>query len=473
VIRGIRPWLLSLTLLAVSCKSDRELTTSSEEAARLYREGTAQYERFYYDEARTTLQKSLALDSTFAMARIRLAILDASLRDETGSRTEAARALKDAMRATRRERLFVSMWYYRLTYDNSRAMAAADSLASLFPDQKEVYLFRGQILEQNKNFEAAIKSYQRAIDVDTGYALAAMTLGYAYSMVGDGDKAVAMMQRYIRLAPKEPDPLASYADILVRAGRYDEAESQYRASLGVKSDYWYSIRELGSVAIIKGKLREGERLIDSALTVIPGSNTREAERRRVHAALDMQRRDYSAAVTGFSQAVTFDSTSFDAAAGLAIALSKSGNVEAGKNVLARVFREFKARNLLESQAMASYHTLRSMLFMNEGKLDSAASECDSALGYSSTFYRSTIYRQQAEVFLRGKAYEQALAACEEALAPNRNNPEVLLTLVRIYTAKGDVQLAADIGGRLLELWSEADQDYANKREVLSLLHRTR
>ena len=50
-----------------------------------------------------------------------------------------------------------------------------------------------------------------------------MSLGYAYSRVGELEKAAVQMQKYIRLAPDAADPRASYADILVYIGRYDEA----------------------------------------------------------------------------------------------------------------------------------------------------------------------------------------------------------------------------------------------------------
>ena len=86
-------------------------------------------------------------------------------------------------------------------YENVRAAAVADSLIALYPKEAEAYLVRGQLYTQEKNVEAAVEMYERAVAADTGFALGVMSLGYAYSDLGDQDKAVSYMQRYIRMAP--------------------------------------------------------------------------------------------------------------------------------------------------------------------------------------------------------------------------------------------------------------------------------
>ncbi len=82
-----------------------------------------------------------------------------------------------------------------------------------------------------------------------------------------------------------------------------------------------------------------------------------------------------------------------------------------------------------------------------------------------------IFRQMAEINLRQKAFDDGLTACEEGLGIRPNNPDILLTLVRIYAADGDHRMAGEIGGRLLDFWKNADPDFEPRHEVLRLLHR--
>ena len=137
----------------------------------------------------------------------------------------------------------------------------------------------------------------------------------------------------------------------------------------------------------------------------------------------------------------------------------------------RIHEEFTRRGLLGSPSMAGYFYSRSVLLMRRGELGGALAMCDSAMNYTVPLQRGQIYRQMAEVYMRARDFEPALEACEEALTISPNAPEILLTLTRVYSAKGDRRMTAEIGGRLLKFWQGADPDYENRREVLRLVGR--
>ncbi len=468
VTRSILPLVL-LTALFQGCRREPPLTSSSVEAIHLYRNGVAQYEKFYFNEALELFEKSLSQDSSFAMAWARLAIVQQAVRNEDQAKACMERAMHASSRATEREQLFIRMWYYRLKFESQAAAASADSLAALYPDEKEVYLFRGYIYEQGKNFDAAIKSYQKAVQADTGYALAVMTLGYAYSAVGEQEKAIAMMQRYIALAPNEPDPLASYADLLLRAGRFNDALVQYQQSLHIKPDYWYSIREIGRVYAIQGKLHAAEKQFLTSFDLLPKNAQMGALRYNLDAGLCIARGKYEEAAVGYQKGIAADSTNFDAEFGLANALAHLGQFREGLEVVDRIHKELGHREMLTSPVIGQLFVLRSVIAMLEGTLPKALTLCDSAIAFSTMPTRGATYRQMAEVMLRQHAYEQALGACEDGLATSPNSPDILLTLTRIYHAKGDAKMTAEIGRRLLDLWNDADPEFQHKQEVLRLV----
>ena len=453
------------------CGRENRVTTTSQEALRYYTDGVSQWEKFYYREAKALFEQALAADSMFSMAWVRLAMVDGATQNEAEALTDIEKAVHYGAHVSRREQLFIRMWYSRLHYFNDAAAAAADSLASLYPDEKEAYLFRGNMYEMGKNFDAAIRSYQKAIAIDSTYALAVMWLGYAYSTSGDQEKAIEQMKRYIRLAPGAADPRASYADLLVRAGRYDEALEQYRKSLELKPDYWYSVREIGNVYATLGRLREAEEQFHRSFKLLPQGAQLEALHLAADGTLNYLRGKYEDAVGEYTNALRIDSTLGIAAYGLVQSYSKLRQFQGAEYVMDRMWKEFERRNLLQTPSMLALYVLKARVRIAQDSLKAARASCDSALQFTSPLNRSAVYREYAEISLREKNFEAALDACEEALTVNPNSPEVLLTLTKVYHAKGDVQMTVEIGGRLLALWREADPDYQNLLEVRRILGR--
>ena len=463
------PLLLFVILAIAGCGQEKKLTSGSPDAVRSYREGVAQWEKFYYPEAKRSFESALAHDSSFAMAWCRLAMVDAA----SGSEGSALRAIKEAARlapgCTRREQLFIAMWRERLEFDNSGAAATADSLIRLYPDEKEAYLFRGYLYEElDKNYDAALGCYTKAVGADSGYAQAVMSLGYAYSTLGNQEKAVELMQRYIRLAPDAADPRASYADLLVRAGRYDDALAEYRKALDLKPDYWYAVREIGTVYSILGRLREAHEQFHRSLSLLPPGPEIDAAHQVADAQLDFKRGKYSDAAAGYRRALAIDSVNYAAAEGLVHTLGKLKEFEGAHEVLRRISLILAGRHLTNSTVMLSYHLTNAGLLTDEGKYTEALGECDSAGGYSLPLTRAAVERQRAATHFAAGALEDALDDCGRALEVNPNSPPVLLTLVRIYHKSGDTRMTGEIGLRLQSLWANADPDFEDRNELLRL-----
>ena len=222
-----------LALCASGCGPDRQWTTDSDEAVRWVDTGVQQWQRFYYTEALNSLGNAVAADSQFAIAWGRMALVHLWASNMPEARALIGKAARLSASATPREQQLIRLWSHRINDERAKESALADSLILLYPQNSELYLFRGQCYEAERNFEAAVGMYEEGLKYDTAFALGMMSLGYAHSILGDQNKAVEYMQRYIRMAPQEADPLASYADILVRAGRYDEALEHYRKALTV------------------------------------------------------------------------------------------------------------------------------------------------------------------------------------------------------------------------------------------------
>lgn len=278
--------LIVSALVLAGCSKQPTLTTSSPEALRLYRDGTEQYEKFYYREAKASIEQALSYDSTFAMAWARLAAVNMNNQNESEALVDIGRAIALMGKASRREQLVIRMLDRRFHYDDVAAAEIADSLIRLYPEEKEAYVIRGIIHQIGNNLEKALQCYRQASDVDTGYALAYMYIGYAYSNLGEQDKALSAMQHYIQLAPDAANPHASYANLLMRVGRYDEALEQHRKALSLKPDYWYSFMQIGNIYGLKGRLKDAEAQFHKSLTLRPPNRTLEATHLAVAGYLD-------------------------------------------------------------------------------------------------------------------------------------------------------------------------------------------
>jgi tetratricopeptide (TPR) repeat protein len=468
--------LLLVTLTACSlfsgCSDEPKISTSSPEALKWYKEGKLLSDKFYYREAEEAITKAIAADSLFAMAWVQRAVISFQSGDENAAKVSIARALKLSNTASSSEQLVARMWQNRVNYANAEAATFADSIIHRYPTILDAYLVRGQLYELSKNSDAAIKIYTRAVQIDSTYAPCVMSLGYAYSSLGEFDRAFAYMERYIRLLPKDADPRASYADILLRAGRYELALGQYRASLDLKPDYWYSVQKIGEVYAILGRLTAAEEQYRRALELLPHSGRTPVARLTIDGRFNFLRGKYEDALSQFTKASSLDTTAFEAAMGMVRCLSKLKRFDEADGAISGIHAELSRRNLLQSPAMAGFNLYRAVTLKERGEFDQALAACDEALQFASPLDRVGIYNEIADLHLRQKDYELALDACEEALSLNPNSPGTLLTLLKVYSAKGDPRMVREIGGGLMKLWADADPDYILLKEARVALGRT-
>ncbi len=466
---GLVGSLVCAALLLGGCDEKRKLTTSSDEARKLYDEGVTLLEKFYFTEAKEVLRQATQLDTNFAMAYSRLGLLYYRAGSEDSARMEIGKAVRKSGAVSLYEQQFIRMLDHLFHFRNAEALRVADSLTTSFPDNAEAFVFRGDLLEMNKRADAALEMYRKAVEADPSYAPAVMSLGYAYSARGKETEAIKAMQRYIELVPDAADPRASFADILFRSGRYSEALQQYRASLEFKPDYWYAITRIGDVYAVLGRLKEAEQQYDLGMTKIPPSLQMQASHLALDANLELRRGHYEQALQLFDKAKALDSLNFRWAFGRAFALLRMKRLKEAETMLEGIRNEILRRNLGESAVMLQFHLLQGRLLEEQERLDEALAVCDSALQYGTELTRAEVYHRMAAIHLKHGDYDRALDALDDALRYNPNNPEALLTLARVYKAQGDRRMTREIGGRLLELWKQADPDFQSLQELKQVL----
>jgi hypothetical protein len=105
----------------------------------------------------------------------------------------------------------------------ANVMAAADAAVTLSPDDPDAHLVRGELFETNNNLSSAIAEYQKAASLRPDDYVIWLSLARAHELNGQTSEAIVAARRAVPLAPFYAQPHWQLGNILLRAGKRDEA----------------------------------------------------------------------------------------------------------------------------------------------------------------------------------------------------------------------------------------------------------
>ncbi len=220
-----------------------DMTTSSMEAYNYFLQGREEYEKFYYDDARRSLEKAVELDPEFAVAYLYLAQALGSLgmsRERNAAR-EKAKAL--AQKASEKERLYIEASYA----SGDKRLSILQEMAEKYPKEKRVHYSLASYYDTNEMFHRAIEEYERALELDPNYGYALNSFAYMYSDIGEYERSLEYFKRYASVNPEDANPLDSMAELYFRMGRLDEAIAKYKEVLEIRPDFFQTYWRIGYI----------------------------------------------------------------------------------------------------------------------------------------------------------------------------------------------------------------------------------
>ena len=206
------------------------ITTKSEEARNEFLQGRDLSERLLAQDALQHFDKVLALDPEFASAELARANASPTAKEFFD---HLAKAVSLADRASEGERLMILSNQAGANGEVSKQKEALEKLVVAFPGDERAQFALGGYYFAQQEWAQAIEHNKKATEIAPNYSPAYNILGYSYRQAGDYANAEQAFKKYIELIPKDPNPYDSYAELLLRMGRFDDSVTQYRKALSI------------------------------------------------------------------------------------------------------------------------------------------------------------------------------------------------------------------------------------------------
>jgi len=232
-----------------------DVTTHSPEAYRYYLEGLDYFWKVYNAEAEKSFEKALEFDSTFAMAYFWLA----GLKGGSEEIELTAKAVEYSDKISQKEKHYIKAQEAVISGNYTEVIEELKKLVERYPEEKLAFLWLGGIYHNVVGEpQEAVRQYNKAIEIDPLYKFAYNALVYAYDALGDFEKSLWAINKYISLAPDEPNPYDSRADLYAYNGQIDQAIESYKKALDRKADFYTSLRKLGHMYLFRSEYAKAE-----------------------------------------------------------------------------------------------------------------------------------------------------------------------------------------------------------------------
>lgn len=442
------------------------ITTKSEEARKEFVEGRNLAEKLLAQDSLAHFDKAISLDPEFASAELARANASPTAKEFFEHLNEA---LSLADKASEGEKLQIVAAQAGANGDAVAQKASLEKLVAAYPNDERAHFALSAYYFGQQELSEAIEHEKKATELAPTYSIAYNMLGYQYRQLGDYANAEQAFKKYIELIPNDPNPYDSYAELLLKTGRFEESIAQYRKALAIDPHFVPSHFGIAADLMYMGKPAEAN-----------------AELQKI---IDQARSDGDVRLAYFGMAVVAsDSGKYDQAAA---AMDKEYSVAEKKNDMAAMAADLQAKGniLAEAQKLdAAAQSFDRSLQLIQGSSQSQEIKDNAKLAYhfnlaalaiakkdyASAKSHADQYRQGAEanknpfqvklahelagrIALAQKDYDNATAELNQA---NQQDPHNLFRLSEAYRGKGDSAKAKDYCTKAAEFNSLPQLNYA-------------
>jgi tetratricopeptide (TPR) repeat protein len=206
------------------------ITTKSDEARKEFLLGRDLSERLLAQECLQHFDKAVKLDPDFASAELALATNSATTKDFFDHQKKA---MSLADKVSEGEKLLILANEAGANGDAVKQKEYLEKLVVAYPNDERAQFNLANFYFGQQELDAAIDHYKKTTDLAPDYSPAYNVLGYAYRQEERYADAELAFRKYIELIPNDPNPYDSYAELLLKMGRFEDSLAQYHKALSV------------------------------------------------------------------------------------------------------------------------------------------------------------------------------------------------------------------------------------------------
>jgi tetratricopeptide (TPR) repeat protein len=248
------PGVIFILLLCVSSSLQAQekvpITTSSLEAKRIFLQGRNYIDLYQFPEAAERFEEAIQLDKPFALAHLYLSIAKT---EATGYEEKPLKkAIKYADQVSEGERHMIH-YAKAVTEKNNLAMNQhIEKLRNLHPGDERVHVWIGRYYYDNEDYNKALKHFKKATSINPNYHTAVNLTGYAYLAMNFFDDARMNFKKYLNMVPDVANPYDSYAEYLLKKGKFTPAIKYFNTALEYDSKFVSSYNGLADAYLFRG-----------------------------------------------------------------------------------------------------------------------------------------------------------------------------------------------------------------------------
>ena len=472
--------LLIVATVTLACKTENRtqsvaaavgagkipITTTSDQARAEFLAGRDLAERLLGQESLQHFDRALALDPDFALAELARANNSPTAKEFFAHQLKAT-ILAD--KASEGEKLLILANEAGSNGEVVKQKEYLEKLVAAYPGDERAQFSLANYCFGQQDYSQAVEHYKKATELNPTYSPAYNVLGYAYRQQGDYANAELAFKKYVELIPQDPNPYDSYAELLLKMGRFDDSIAQYHKALsidpqfvpshfGLSADFTYAGKPEAAMAELETMAQQARN--DGELrTAYFGMAVVESDEGQFDKALEAIAKQYgvaekkndTAAMAGDLQAkgnILMAAKSYDAAAKQ---FERSLQLIQGSTLSQEIKQNAKLQESfnLAGVAVEKKDYVGAKKYAEEFRRGAEASKNPAQL--------KQVHELNGRIAFAQRQNETAIAELEQA---NEQNPTNLYRLSLAYQAKGDRTKAQEYGKKAAEFNSLPQLNYA-------------
>lgn len=450
-LKAILSQTLILLLVILACQKQEAdkipITTSSDEARTAFQKGRDLSERLKREEAIKYFEKAITLDPNFAMAHLSLAFMLTNTK-ETFAEIDTAASLVD--KVSEGEKLYILGTQASVNGMTSKEREYFQKLVENYPDDERAQFRMGMYYFQQQDYNIALGFFRRATEINPDFSLAYNILGYTHRYLENYTEAEEAFKKYIDLVPKDPNPYDSYAELLLKMGRFDNSIENYNKALKLDPHFTPSIIGIATNLNLLNKHADARTLLNELLA---NAQNNEDHRQALYAisVSYVDEGNIPSGIKTLKSLLNSDRKNEDAFS-MARDIGTIGDCfyELMKYDSAMYYYNQVPKIILDSnlpdeikELGRNYHKYQiAKIALTRGDLTTAKKNAQeyearaTELGNQPQIW--AYHRLNGMIAMKEKEYDQALAEYNRA---NQQNPYIIYQIAMAYRDKGDMLLA--------------------------------